>query len=179
MENLEKVITLQDLSNNRQAVYDRLDSLGISYEVQEHAAFYTCQDVEDSGLTFEGLHIKNLFVRDSRSGQYYLVLLPWDQRLDVKGYRDLVGWSRRIAFCGDQELATYMGVAPGSCSVFGLLNDQDHVVTLIVGRTIATASPDTRINFHPNDNRATVTLTIEGMRTFIDSLGCTVIYDEA
>ena len=165
-------------SPNEIPVYELLDQLGIDYTVTRHEAFLTCDDVEKSDFKFDGLHIKNLFVRDTRADQYYLVLLLWNERLDIKGYRDVVGWSRRIAFCDDEELLRYLGVTTGACSVFGLLNDKEHAVTLVVGHSIAAAPDDEIISFHPNDNRATVTLTVGDMRRVVEAMGCRVIYDD-
>lgn len=167
------------ISPNEIPVYELLERLGINYTLTRHEAFLTCDDVEKSDLDFPGLHIKNLFVRDTRADQYYLVLLLWTERLDIKGYRDVTGWSRRIAFCGDDELMEYLGVETGACSVFGLLNDKEHAVTLVVGRSIAAAPDSEPINFHPNDNRATVTMTVGDMRRVIEAMGCRVIYDDA
>jgi len=166
------------LSSNEIPVYELLEELGIDYTLTRHEAFLTCDDVEKSDVEFPGLHVKNLFVRDTRADQYYLVLLLWHERLDIKGYRDVVGWSRRIAFCGDDELKEYLGVATGACSVFGMLNDKTHAVTLVVGHSIAAAPETEMINFHPNDNRATVTMTVGDMRRVIEAIGCKVIYDD-
>lgn len=165
------------LSGNEIPVYELLEELGIDYELTRHEAFLTCDDVEKSEVSFRGLHVKNLFVRDTRADKYYLCIMLWMERLDIKGYRDVVGWSRRIAFCDDEELMRYMGVTTGACSVFGLLNDKDHAVTLVIGRSIATAPDEEVISFHPNDNRATVTMTVGDMRRVIEAMGCPVIYD--
>jgi hypothetical protein len=62
--------------------------------------------------------------------------------------------------------------------VFGLLNDKDDEVTLVVGHSIAAAPDDEIISFHPNDNRATVTLTVGDMRRVVEAMGCRVIYDD-
>lgn len=177
-DDTKKAIT-EAKSPNEVPVYELLDQLGIEYTLTRHEAFLTCDDVEKSDFKFDGLHIKNLFVRDTRADKYYLVLLLWDERLDIKGYRDVVGWSRRIAFCDDEELLKYLGVTTGACSVFGLLNDKEHAVTLVVGRSIAAAPENEEISFHPNDNRATVTMTVGDMRRVIAAMGCEVIYDDA
>lgn len=159
-------------------VYEFLDGLGVDYELIRHDAFFTCDDVEKSGLDLPGLHVKNLFVRDTKAERYYLVILPWDVRLDIKAYQKVVGWSRRIAFCGEEELLRYLGVTTGACSLFCMLNDKEHAVTLVIGRDIATAAPTEKINFHPNDNRATVTISVTDMWRCIQAMGCEVIYDD-
>ena len=52
-------------------------------------------------------------------------------------------------------------------------------MTLVVGRSIAAASENEEISFHPNDNRATVTMTVGDMRRVVAAMGCEVIYDDA
>ena len=162
----------------KQETYEYLVARGIGFEITEHTAVYNMAELDSVELPYPDRDAKNLFVRDTRADQYYLVLLLWNERLDIKGYRDVVGWSRRIAFCDDEELLRYLGVTTGACSVFGLLNDKEHAVTLVVGHSIAAAPDDEIISFHPNDNRATVTLTVGDMRRVIEAMGCKVIYDD-
>ena len=163
---------------NKQEIYEHLNKNGIAFEITEHAAVWNMEDVAQLEMPHPEADAKNLFVRDTRADRYYLVLLLWHERLDIKGYRDVVGWSRRIAFCGDDELKEYLGVTTGACSVFGMLNDTTHAVTLVVGHSIAAAPETEMINFHPNDNRATVTMTVGDMRRVIEAMGCRVIYDD-
>lgn len=165
------------VSDNEIKVYEFLEQCGADYRLTRHEAFFTCDDVAESGLDLPGLHAKNLFVRDTRADKYYLVLLLWNERLDVKGLRETVGWSRRIAFCGDDELLQYLGVTTGACSVFCMLNEAAGAVRLVVCRSIAGAADDEVINFHPNDNRATVTMTVGDMKKCIAAMGCDVIYE--
>jgi Ala-tRNA(Pro) deacylase len=46
---------------------------------------------------------------------------------------------------------------PGSVSPFGLINDRDHSVRVVIDRDLKSAE---RLSFHPNIN--TVTLTVSG-----------------
>ena len=157
-------------------VYRFLDENDIDFELIRHEPLFTVADVEKVNAWPDGVHVKNLFVRDTRRDKYYLVLLTFEDRLDVKGYKDIVGWTRKIAFCGDDALQEYMGVTTGACSLFCMLEGKKHDVTLVVSRPIAEAGPDEKIMFHPNDNRATVIFTIDDMRKVIDAIGCDVIY---
>ncbi|PYR02330.1 MAG: prolyl-tRNA synthetase associated domain-containing protein, partial [Acidobacteria bacterium] len=50
---------------------------------------------------------------------------------------------------------THLGLTPGSVSPFGLINDRDHSVRVVLDRDLKSAS---RLSFHPNIN--TVTFTI-------------------
>ena len=51
-------------NENRQAVFDKLNSLGIKYEVAEHEAVFTIEDIDKAGTFDRGLGCKNLFLRE-------------------------------------------------------------------------------------------------------------------
>ena len=157
-------------------VYRFLADNEIDFEVFRHEPLYTVEDVEKVNAWPDGVHVKNLFVRDTRRNEYYLVLLTFEERLDVKGYKDIVRWTRKIAFCGDDLLQEYMGVTTGACSLFCMLEGKKHDVTLVVSEPISKAGPEEKIMFHPNDNRATVVMTVADMRKVIDAIGCKVVY---
>ena len=52
---------------------------------------------------------------------------------------------------------THLGVTPGSVSPFGLINDREHAVRVVLDRDFQTA---TRLAFHPNINTATFTIAV-------------------
>jgi hypothetical protein len=51
-------------------------------------------------------------------------------------------------------------------------------VTLVVGRSITGAPDEEEISFHPNDNRATVTMRVGDLRKVVEAMGCEVIYEQ-
>lgn len=58
---------------NKTEVYAYLESLGIWYEVTEHAAVYNMEDVSKVPLPYPEADAKNLFVRDDKKRNYYLI----------------------------------------------------------------------------------------------------------
>lgn len=102
-EYVEKAIETAN-SESEKDVYRFLDENDIDFELIRHEPLFTVADVEKVNAWPDGVHVKNLFVRDTRRDKYYLVLLTFEDRLDVKGYKDIVGWTRKIAFCGDDAL---------------------------------------------------------------------------
>jgi Ala-tRNA(Pro) deacylase len=62
----------------------------------------------------------------------------------------------------------YLGVTPGSVSLFGLINDKDHHVHLFLDAKLKTAR---RISFHPNDNTASVVIPMDGFYRFLEWAG--------
>ena len=62
----------------------------------------------------------------------------------------------------------YLGVKPGSVSLFTLVNDLGHEVTLFVDRHLLEAE---KVSFHPNDNHASLVITRDDMLKFIEGIG--------
>ena len=74
----------------------------------------------------------------------------------------------KLSFASEERMMRYLGVRPGSVSLFTLVNDTDHVVTLFVDRNLLNA---TTVSFHPNDNRASLVITVDDMMKFIKEIG--------
>ena len=58
-------------------------------------------------------------------------------------------------------------------SPLGVLNDEEHVVTVAFDQELRTGGP---IGVHPNDNTATVWLSLEALRKGISALGNPVTF---
>ena len=62
----------------------------------------------------------------------------------------------------------YLGVRPGSVSLFTLVNDVNHEVILFVDKGLLSAE---KVSFHPNDNTASLVISCADMMKFIKSTG--------
>lgn len=156
-------------------VYEVLDKLGIEYVVHYHEAFFSAEDAEKEGYHQPGLNLKNLLVREKKRDEHYLVIIKDDARLDFKKYKELTGWSSKMTFAGDDDLMKYLGVHPGSCSVFGLINDKDKHLVVVLDKFVTSADMEENISFHPNINTATVTMKVKDLYTFLDWAGNKVV----
>lgn len=165
-------MTKQD---GRRQVHEMLDSLGISYEIHEHQAFFTVAEADEKGYALAGLNLKNLFIKNKRGPERYLVILDDHRRLDFKAFAAFTGWGNKVTFAGDDELMEYLGLTPGSVGPFGLINDWRHQVIVVLDKIIGQAADDTLVNFHPNDNTATLSLSKKDFLTFLDQMGNPVI----
>ena len=72
-----------------------LEGNNVSYQLIEHKAVFTCDDVHD--VEIPGQTLKTLFVRDKGSERFYLVTLLANKRLDMKRLQELVG-SKKLTF---------------------------------------------------------------------------------
>ena len=102
---------------------------------------------------FENI-VKNIFIRDDKKINYYLVLVSHNKKVNLKELRNKLN-SRPLTFASEEDLYKYLGLTKGSVSPLGILNDKDHIVTIIIDEDIKNIS---EIGVHPNINTATVFL---------------------
>ncbi len=115
--------------------YDLLDSLNIEYERIDHEAMPTiesCQDI-DRAL---GVHIcKNLLLCNRQKTNFYLLLMPGDKKFETKALSAQLG-TARLSFADGSFMEEFLNITPGSLSIFGLMNDHDNMVRLIIDRDV-------------------------------------------
>ena len=107
----------------------------------------------DVELPYPDRDAKNLFVRDDKKKNYYLITVKGDKRVDLKEFRRQHGL-RALTFASADDLMKFMKLTPGSVTPFGLLNDDERKVSLYLDA----AFENSIIGVHPNDNTATVWL---------------------
>ncbi len=160
-----------------QQVYDVLGELNIPYERDTHEACFTVEQAKEHGLNRPGINVKNLVILDKKTGQHFMVILEDERRLDFRHFASIAGWSNKATFASDQDIFSYLGVHIGSCSVFGIINDKKNHVTVVLEKAIGHADLDAIINFHPNVNTVTISLTIRDMFRFLEWAGNKLILE--
>ena len=153
-------------------VLARLEALGIEYELEEHEAVFTIEAIIALGLKKRGMIPVNLFLRDSNGKRHFLVIHDGEKHTDLKKLREQIGCSR-LSFGSDERLMKHLGLTKGSVSPFGLINNENHDVELVIDESIKSQSI---LGFHPNTNTATVWVSYEGFMKFIESCGNKVVY---
>lgn len=136
-------------------VDDFLRSNQIDFVRHEHAAVFTGEELEK--LSLPGMTCKNLFVRDQKSTRFILVILPANKKADLKKIGELTG-AGKLSFVNPEVLWQKLGVTPGSISPFGLLNNSQADVEVLIDQEVTLAPI---VLFHPNKNTATLQLTKE------------------
>ena len=138
----------------KEEVYEKLNELNIKYRVVNHKAVFTMADVINENIEpFENI-VKNIFIRDDKKINYYLVLVSHNKKVNLKELRNKLN-SRPLTFASEEDLYKYLGLTKGSVSPLGILNDKDHIVSIIIDEDIKNIS---EIGVHPNINTATVFL---------------------
>lgn len=153
---------------NKQQVYDFLKNNNIDFEVTEHPAMFSMEDTCDVELPYPDADAKNLFVRDDKKRNYYLITVRGAKRVDLKEFGTEHG-TRRLSFASAEDLKKYIGVEPGSVSPLGLLNDEERKVKFFLDSEFKDVTG--RIGIHPNENTATVWLKTDDLIKIIKDHG--------
>lgn len=139
---------------NKQEVYQFLQEQNIEFEVTEHKAVYNMDELAEVELPYPEADAKNLFVRDDKKRNYYLITVKGDKRVDLKEFRRAQG-TRPLSFASADDLMWLLQLAPGSVTPLGLLNNEEMDVKFYLDSEFA---DDDLIGVHPNENTATVWL---------------------
>ncbi|ALZ87535.1 prolyl-tRNA editing protein [Aerococcus urinaeequi] len=156
---------------DKAAVYDFLNDQEIEYEVTDHKAVYDMAELAEIDLPYPEADAKNLFIRDDKKRQYYLISVQGDKRVDLKAFRDQFN-TRRLSFGSDKDLLALMGLTPGAVSPLGLLNDHDLKIAYYLDRQLV--ADDHLIGVHPNENTATIWLKGQDLVDLIEANGHSV-----
>ena len=114
---------------NKMETYDLLRSRSIWLEITEHKAVYNMAELADVALPYPSADAKNLFVRDDKKRNYYLITVQGDKRVNLKEFKKQHG-TRSLSFASADDLLTLLGLEPGSVTPLGLLHDREHKVQL-------------------------------------------------
>ena len=144
-------------------VYAALDALGIAYDRHEHPAVFNADDASLYWDPIGGTQCKNLFLRNKKGDRHYLVVLEISKRADLKDLVKVVG-DDRLSFGSPERLMAELGLTPGSVSPFGLLNDTDGSVRVLIDQDLRGAE---RLIFHPNINTASVVVSWANLEKFL------------
>jgi len=106
-------------------------------------------------------------LRDRKGQQHYLVILQHDKKISLKVLGRLVG-NERLSFASAPRLERYLGLSAGSVSPFGLINDSENHVMVLLDSDLKTAE---MLNFHPNVNTASVTMTFDNFEKYLEWTG--------
>ncbi len=132
-----------------------------------HPPVFTVPEANIHCSHIPGTHIKNLFLRNKKTDEYYLVTIPSEESLDLKAFRKLIG-APKIRFADSEALMDILGLTPGSVSPLGLINDTKHRAIFILEKQLWDAKI---LCAHPNINTETLQLKNEDFRKFLDATG--------
>lgn len=151
----------------QQQVYDYLEQQGIGFDYYEHPEAPTIE-IASQFYRGEGTVLcKNLFFRNHKGNKHYLVIMDARHNMDIHEIEHQL-LQGKLSFASPERMMRYLGVKPGSVSLFTLVNDVNHEVILFVDRKLLDAP---KVSFHPNDNTASLVISNSDMLKFIESIG--------
>ena len=130
------------------------------------------EEMDRAGITQKGIICKNLFLRDAKGKNHFLVSVPEEKRVDLKGLAEKIG-STKLSFASGERLAKYLGVSQGCVSPLGILNDESGTVTMVFDEDL---KGKTDVGIHPNDNTATLWLAFSDLEKLISGHGNAIVY---
>jgi len=154
------------------AVAACLTELAIGYERHEHPPVATVNEAAQHWAGIDAMHCKNLFLRNQKGNRHYLIVVAHSKKADLRAVADQIG-DGKLSFASPERLLTHLGLAPGSVSPFGLINDREHAVRVVLDRDLKSA---TRVSFHPNINTATYVVSASDFARFLETCGNPVQY---
>lgn len=161
------------IAMNKTETYQYLTEHNIVYEVSEHKAVFNMEEAESLDLPYPECDAKNLFIRDDKKQNYYLITVKGDKRVDLKEFRKQHGL-RALSFASPEELSAVMGLTPGAVTPLGILNDVERRVHFYLDKSFIGG----KIGVHPNDNTATIWVQADELMDLIKKHGNAAEYTE-
>ncbi len=141
-----------------------LDQNNLSYSKVEHPPVFTCEQAERLVPKQLGADTKNLFLRDGKGKQHFLLVVSSSKGVDLKALADLIS-VKGLGLASAERLKTYLGVEPGSVSLLALINDKEGAVHLLVDQDLWNAEA---LLCHPLVNTATLSINKESIKKFLE-----------
>jgi Ala-tRNA(Pro) deacylase len=148
-------------------VFEALRALHIPFTAFHHPPVFTAADADAHWRTIPGTPVKNLFLRNKKGDRHYLVVLPIAKQADLRHLVRVIG-DDRLSFGSPERLQTHLGVSPGSVSPFGLINNPQKSVVVIVDEDLRGAPG---VILHPNLNSQSVVVSGADLERFLTSTG--------
>ena len=149
-----------------------LDSIGVDYELIRHEAVITTEQSRVVVHVDDCASCKSLYVKDKKSDNYYMVVLPFDKRANMRGLAAYVNCAK-FEFATEEKLFEDLQVHRGSVSPYAFLNEKpSYSAKLLIDEEVWNAN---RVKFHPCDNTATVVVTLSDFKKFLNSIGKEVV----
>jgi Ala-tRNA(Pro) deacylase len=178
------------MSDRQEKVLTYLKEHDIPFTCYEHPEGKTIEEAKRWWRDDGSVHCKNIFMRNHKGNQHYLICFHCDHDLDIhdlearlKAALQAQGKAApgKLSFASPDRMMKYLGLEPGSVSPFGLINDEAHHVHLFLDAALLDDTnyrqPEHKtLSFHPNDCRGTVVIALEDFERYLKGLGNTYEY---
>ena len=149
--------------SDRTKALERLAQMGIAYELEEHPAAATIEELDRLGLKHPEYIAKNLFVRDQKGKRHFLITICGHKHADLRVLGERLG-SGKLSFCSAERLEKYLGLVQGEVSPLGVVNDSAAAVEVVFDKDL---EKQPLVGVHPCDNTATVYLKFADLHKLV------------
>ena len=148
-------------------IEEYLKSNGIKFKEFSHEPVFTVEEARTSKVyeSIRGIHVKNLFIKDRKSKIFWLIIVNAEKKVDMKELGEKL--ENKIKFANEGNLKEILGLTPGSVSPFGLINDVESKVIVVIDKEVWKSD---FVSFHPNVNTKTWELSQENFHKYIQTL---------
>ena len=157
---------------NKQQIYDYLQENSIWHEITQHKAVYNMAELAEVPCPYPEADAKNLFVRDDKKQNYYLITVKGEKRVNLKAFRKAQG-TRNLSFASAEDLLERLALIPGAVTPLGVLNDETRSVQVFLDQDFL--QEPGLVGVHPNENTATVWLKAEDLIRILREHGNEVV----
>ena len=158
---------------NKQEVYSYIKNRNIFYEITEHEPIFNMEDAAKLVVPYPDSEAKNIFLRDDKKKNYYLITIKGNKKVDLKLFKEKYN-TRRLSFASDGDLMDILNLTPGAVTPLGLLNDDDRKVIFYLDKDFLDGNGI--IGVHPNQNDAALWLRVKDLIDIIKEHGNDVYY---
>jgi len=155
--------------NGDPRLYEILKELDVHFEYHEHPPGPTIEAALTYWKDIDSAHCRNLFFRNHKGNRHYLVISDYRCPVNIHDLEKRLKQGK-LTFASPKRLKKYLGVDPGSVSLFGLINDAEKHVHIFIDEHLLKAE---KLSFHPNINTASLVITREDMIHFLEWTGNT------
>lgn len=159
---------------NKEEILLLLEKKHIPFEVVNHPHANTIAEIDSFNLPHKESIVKNLFLRDDKKRNYYLLVVAKDKTVNLKSVKETIQ-SRPLSFASQNDLLKYLQLPKGSVTPLGILNNEEHNVQVYLDEDVM---HDSLIGIHPNDNTATIFMKPIDLQSIILDHGnpCTILH---
>ena len=125
-----------------------LQELSIEYTLIKHPPVITAVEAIRYYEQIDAGKSKNLFLCNKNKTQYYLVIIDYLKKMNLKKLANSLS-EKKLSFASIDNLKKKLNLSLGSVSPFGLVYDKKHRVNVIIDKNLSNYK---KLTFHPNDN---------------------------
>ena len=144
-----------------------LAELGLRSKTYEHPPVFTVEESKRLRGRLPGGHCKSLFLKD-KADRLWLVVALEDRPVDLKALRRRLDARKTLSFGSAALLMAHLGVTPGAVTPFGVINDSERRVQVVLERRMLGRSP---LNYHPLVNDRTIAIQPADLLRFLRATG--------